>query len=38
VNLDSTEWKVRRVLKDFPVTTFQKVIAQHPELVHSYVA
>lgn len=38
VNLDSTEWKVRQVLKDFPVTTFQKVIAQTPELVNSYVA
>jgi polysaccharide deacetylase family protein (PEP-CTERM system associated) len=38
VNLDTTEWKVRRVLKDFPVTTFQNVIAQHPELVHEYVS
>lgn len=38
VNLDSTEWKVRQVLKDFPVTTFQNVIAQNPELVNSYVA
>lgn len=38
VNLDSTEWKVRQVLKDFPVTTFQKVIAQTPELVNTYVA
>jgi polysaccharide deacetylase family protein (PEP-CTERM system associated) len=38
VNLDSTEWKVRQVLKDFPVTTFQKIIAQTPELVNSYVA
>jgi polysaccharide deacetylase family protein (PEP-CTERM system associated) len=38
VNLDSTEWKVRQLLKEFPVTTFQKVIAQHPELVNTYVA
>jgi polysaccharide deacetylase family protein (PEP-CTERM system associated) len=38
VNLDSTEWKVRSIFKDFPVTTFQNVIAQHPELVHSYVS
>lgn len=38
VNLDTTEWKVRRVLQDFPVTTFQNVIAQHPELVHAYAS
>jgi polysaccharide deacetylase family protein (PEP-CTERM system associated) len=38
VNLDTTEWKVRQVLKDFPVSTFQNVIAQNPELVHAYVA
>lgn len=38
VNLNTTEWKVRRVLKDFPVTTFQNVIAHHPELVNSYVS
>jgi polysaccharide deacetylase family protein (PEP-CTERM system associated) len=38
VNLDSVEWKIRQIFKDFPVTTFQNVIAQHPELVNAYVA
>jgi polysaccharide deacetylase family protein (PEP-CTERM system associated) len=38
VNLDTTEWKVRQVFKDFPVSTFQNVIAQNPELVHAYVS
>jgi polysaccharide deacetylase family protein (PEP-CTERM system associated) len=38
VNLDTTEWKVRQVLKDFPVSTFQNVIAQTPELAHAYVS
>ena len=38
VNLDTTEWKVRQILQDFPVTTFQNVIAQSSELVKSHVA
>lgn len=38
VNLDTTEWKVRQVFKDFPVSTFQNVIAQTPELAHAYVS
>jgi polysaccharide deacetylase family protein (PEP-CTERM system associated) len=38
VNLDSTEPKIRRILRDFPVTTFQQVISNYPELVNSHVA
>ena len=38
VNLETTEWKVRRILRDFPVTTFQNVISNYPELVNSHVA
>ena len=38
VNLDGTEAKVRRVLQDFPVTTFQNAISQYPELVNTHVA
>jgi len=35
VNLQTTEWKVRQILRDFPVTTFQNVISNHPQLVDS---
>ncbi|MGC2111645.1 MAG: XrtA system polysaccharide deacetylase [Candidatus Korobacteraceae bacterium] len=38
VNLETTESKVRRILHDFPVTTFQNVISNYPELVNSHVA
>ena len=38
VNLDTTEPKVRRILRDFPVSTFQQVISNHPQLVNSHVA
>lgn len=38
VNLETTEWKVRQILRDFPVTTFQNVIRSYPELVNSHVA
>lgn len=38
VNLKRTEAKVRHVLRDFPVTTFQNVISNYPELVNSHVA
>jgi len=38
VNLDSTEAKIRRILQDFPVTTFQHVISSYPLLVKSHVA
>lgn len=36
VNLDTTEAKIRRVLQDFPVTTFQNVISNYPILVGSH--
>ena len=38
VNLERTERKVRRIFRDFPVTTFQNVISNYPELVNSHVA
>ena len=38
VNLDSTEAKLRRVLQDFPVTTFQHAINNYSLLVNSHVA
>jgi polysaccharide deacetylase family protein (PEP-CTERM system associated) len=38
VNLETTESKVRRVLRDFPVSTFQNVISKNPELVNAHVA
>ena len=38
INLEGTEAKVRHVLRDFPVTTFQNVISHYPELVKSHVA
>ncbi len=38
VNLDTTEPKLRRILRDFPVSTFQQVISNYPELVNSHVA
>jgi polysaccharide deacetylase family protein (PEP-CTERM system associated) len=38
INLASTESKVRRVLQDFPVTTFQNAISKSPELVKAHVA
>jgi polysaccharide deacetylase family protein (PEP-CTERM system associated) len=38
VNLETTEPKVRRILQEFPVTTFQQVISNYPELVSSHVA
>ena len=38
VNLASTESKVRRVLEDFPVTTFRNVVRSYPQLVDTHVA
>ncbi|HUI85034.1 MAG TPA: XrtA system polysaccharide deacetylase [Candidatus Binatia bacterium] len=38
VNLEGTESKVRRILQDFPVTTFENAISNCPELVKSHVA
>ena len=37
VNLESTEPKVRRILQEFPVTTFQQVIGSFSELEKSHV-
>ncbi len=38
VNLKVMESKVRRILKDFPVTTFKNVIGKYPQLVNTHVA
>jgi polysaccharide deacetylase family protein (PEP-CTERM system associated) len=38
VNLETTESKIRRILREFPVTTFKNVISSYPELVNSHVA
>jgi polysaccharide deacetylase family protein (PEP-CTERM system associated) len=38
VNLETTEVKVRRVLQDFPVTTFKNVLSNYPQLADTHVA
>jgi polysaccharide deacetylase family protein (PEP-CTERM system associated) len=38
VNLETTESKVRRLLQDFPVTTFKAVAENYPQLAKSHVA
>jgi len=38
VNLETTETKLRRILRDFPVTTFRNVASQYPLLVNTHVA
>jgi polysaccharide deacetylase family protein (PEP-CTERM system associated) len=38
VNLETTEGKVRRILQDFPVTTFSNVLRNYPQLVDAHVA
>ena len=38
VNLETTETKVRSVLREFPVTTFQNCLSKYPKLVNSHVA
>jgi len=38
VNLQGTEAKIRRILRDFPVTTFQNAISKYSKLVDSHVA
>jgi polysaccharide deacetylase family protein (PEP-CTERM system associated) len=38
VNLESTEKKIRRILSDFPVTTFQQTINNKQGLAKAYVA
>jgi len=38
VNLATTEGKLRRILADFPVTTFRNALRKYPQLVDSHVA
>jgi len=38
VNLETTEGKLRRILQDFPVTTFRNVLSNYPQLVDTHVA
>jgi polysaccharide deacetylase family protein (PEP-CTERM system associated) len=38
VNLETTETKVRRILQDFPVTTFKAVADKYPQLVNTHAA
>jgi polysaccharide deacetylase family protein (PEP-CTERM system associated) len=38
VNLETTETKLRRVFRDFPVTTFRSVLSNYPQLVNTHVA
>lgn len=38
VNLDTTEGKLRRILKDFPVTSFKNILANYPQMVDTHVA
>ena len=38
VNLETTEAKLRRILRDFPVTTFKNVLSNYPQLVNTHVA
>jgi len=38
VNLETTEVKLRRILQDFPVTTFKSVLSSYSQLVDTHVA
>jgi len=38
VNLKTTEAKLRRIFRDFPVTTFKNVLSNYPQLVDTHVA
>jgi len=38
VNLESTEGKLRRILQDFPVTTFKSILSNYPQMVDTHVA
>jgi len=38
VNLETTETKLRRILKDFSVTTFRNVLCNYPQMVDAHVA
>ncbi len=38
VNLETTEGKLRRILQDFPVTTFKNILSNYPQMVDTHVA
>lgn len=38
VNLDTTEGKLRRILQDFPVTTFKNILSNYPQMADTHVA
>ena len=38
VNLETTETKLRRILQDFPVTTFKNLLSNYPQLAKTHVA
>ena len=38
VNLDTTEAKLRRILQDFPVTTFKNILSNYPQMADTHVA
>ena len=38
VNLESTEAKLRRIFRDFPVTTFKNTLSNYPQLATTHVA
>jgi polysaccharide deacetylase family protein (PEP-CTERM system associated) len=38
VNLETTETKLRRILEDFPVTTFKNLLSNYPQLANTHVA
>src|ERR1017187_5821786 len=38
VNLETTEGKLRRILQDFPVTTFKNLLSNYPQLAKTHVA
>ena len=37
VNLETTETKVRNILRDFPVTTFKALASKYPQLEKTHV-
>jgi polysaccharide deacetylase family protein (PEP-CTERM system associated) len=37
VNLDTTEAKLRRILQDFPVTTFKNILSNYPQMADTHV-
>jgi hypothetical protein len=38
VNLETTEVKLRRLLQDFPMTTFGNIMSDYPRAVETHVA